>query len=90
MFLYDFDIIHFKFILKYVLGKCIFTWLSRQCKEVETKVEYDQSYCYFKAFLTDQWTCRDLSAACHLAVVELQENLHSKEAKLGNHFCLLL
>ncbi len=73
----------------YILGKCIFTWLSRQCSEVETKEEYDQLYCDLKAFLTNWWRCQDLSEACRQAVVELKENLHSKEAKIGNHFCLV-
>ncbi len=74
----------------YILGKCIFTWLSRQFSEVETKEKYDQLYCDLKAFLTNRRTCRDLSEVCCQAVVELQENLCSKEAKLGNHFCLFL
>ncbi len=71
-------------------GKCIFTWLSRQCSEVETKEEYDQSYNDLKIFLTNRRTCRDLSQSCRQAVLELQENLRSKEAKLGNHFRLFL
>ncbi len=57
---------------------------------METKDEYDQLYCDLKAFLTNWRTCRDLSELCCLAVVELQENLRSKEAKLGNHFHLIL
>ncbi len=57
---------------------------------MEIKDEYDQSYHDLKAFLTNRQTCQDLSELSCLAVVELQENLHRKEAKLGNHFCLFL
>ncbi len=61
-----------------------------QCSEVETKDEYDQLYHDLKAFLTNWQTCQDLSELCCQAVVEVQENLRSKEAKLGNHFRLFL
>ncbi len=57
---------------------------------MKTKEEYDQSYCNLKAFLINQQTCQDLTKLCCQAGVELNENLCSKEAKLGNHFCLFL
>ncbi len=57
---------------------------------METKDEYDQSNRYLKAILTNWRTCQDLSESCCQAVVELQENLCSKEAKLGNHLNLFL
>ncbi len=57
---------------------------------METKAEYDQLYHDMKMFLTIWRTYQDLSEPCRLAIVELQENLHSKEAKLGNHFHLFL
>ncbi len=57
---------------------------------METKEEYDQLYHDLKAFLTNQRTYSGFSESCCLAIVELQENLCSKEAKLGNHFHLFL
>ncbi len=67
------------------LGQLIFTWLQRQCNEVENKKEYEKSYKDFKWFLNDQRTVRHLSVKCWKGCLELQENLHTKVDKIGNH-----
>ena len=67
------------------IGRTIYTWLQRQCSQVESEEEYKKSVSEFFDFLNDRATVRDLSEKCREMAVELQEIMKTKESKLANY-----
>jgi hypothetical protein len=75
-------------IFKYLIteiGLLIYLWLMSQCTECETKFEYDRSQQELTKFLNLEKTILELGSECINAVINLKENLRSREFKLANY-----
>ena len=63
----------------------MYSLIMRQCTEVETKAEWDQSWKELNKFLSLKETTDVLSSRCIEKVREMSLKLQSKESRLANY-----